>query len=198
MINITSIYLIEGIDNSPNKVYIGKTKNPKNRKRAHKTKYGHHIIYSVIDEINSLERKDWEPLESYWIQQFIAWGFEVVNKNKGGGGVEFRTQKTTDLLIPKLNKIVIQYDLGCNFIREWESVLLARTTTLITNIPNCLCKLNKTAGGYIWKYKDDIDFTYNKSVHKSKDKPKFEGFGKKPKDFGSKVSRSLLRFYKEK
>ena len=93
MINITFIYLIEGIDNSPNKVYIGKTKDLISRAKAHKTKYGHHITYSVIDEINSLERKDWGPLESYWIQQFTAWGFEVVNKNKGGGGCIAHTKE---------------------------------------------------------------------------------------------------------
>jgi group I intron endonuclease len=84
MINITSIYLIEGIDNSPYKVYIGKTKG--SRKYAHKHTFGSNITYTIIDLISSLDRKDWEPLESYWIEQFKAWGFKVVNKNKGGGG----------------------------------------------------------------------------------------------------------------
>jgi hypothetical protein len=84
MINITSIYLIEGIDNSPYKVYIGKTK--KSRKYAHIHTFGPDIKYTIIDSINSLDRKDWKLLETYWIQQFRVWGFEVVNKNNGGGG----------------------------------------------------------------------------------------------------------------
>jgi hypothetical protein len=84
MINITFIYLIEGIDNSPYKVYIGKTK--RNRKYAHVHTFGPDITYTIIDSIDSLDRKDWEPLETYWIQQFKAWGFEVLNKNNGGGG----------------------------------------------------------------------------------------------------------------
>jgi biotin operon repressor len=84
MINITSIYLIEGIDNSPYKVYIGKTK--KSRKYAHVHTFGPDIKYTIIDSIDSLDRKDWKSLETYWIQQFRAWGFEVVNKNDGGGG----------------------------------------------------------------------------------------------------------------
>ena len=84
MINITSIYLIEGIDNSPYKVYIGKTKN--SREYAHKHTFGPNIKYTVIDSINSLDHKDWKFIETYWIQQFRAWGFDVVNKNDGGGG----------------------------------------------------------------------------------------------------------------
>ncbi len=91
MINITYIYLITGINNSPYKVYIGKTKTPKLRKNHHVQKYGHDIEYSIIDEIYSLERCDWEPLESYWIEQFKSWGFETMNKNKGGGGPEYKS-----------------------------------------------------------------------------------------------------------
>ena len=80
---MTKIYLIENIDNNFNKVYIGKTKN--NRELGHKNTYGHQIIYTYIDEIDSLNHKDWEPLETYWIEQFRQWGFDVVNKRKKGG-----------------------------------------------------------------------------------------------------------------
>ncbi len=94
MINITSIYLIEGIDNSPYKVYIGKTKNPKMREYSHKKIYGNHIIFNVIDNTSSLKYNDWEPLETYWIEQFKQWGFEVINKRKkGGSGPECQTDK---------------------------------------------------------------------------------------------------------
>jgi len=76
-----------------NKVYIGKTKN--SREREHKKKFGDFIEYSYVDEINSLKRIDWEPLETYWIEQFKAWGFEVVNKRKkGGSGPEFQTEES--------------------------------------------------------------------------------------------------------
>jgi len=88
MIHITKIYLVTNIDNNPFKVYIGKTIS--SRKSAHKTTYGHQITYDYIDEINSLEYKDWEPLETYWMEQFKAWGFNVVNiRKKGGSGPEF-------------------------------------------------------------------------------------------------------------
>jgi hypothetical protein len=89
--NNTYIYLITNINNCHNSVYIGKTKNIKTRKNHHIKKYGKNINYSVIDKINSLKREDWEPLESYWIEQFKCWGFNLINKNKGGGGPLFKT-----------------------------------------------------------------------------------------------------------
>jgi hypothetical protein len=91
--NITKIYLVENCYGDPNKVYIGKTKN--SRKNNHKLTFGIQIEYNVIDEINSLDRKCWEPLETYWIEQFRQWGFEVMNvRKKGGSGPEFLTKQT--------------------------------------------------------------------------------------------------------
>jgi hypothetical protein len=92
MIHITKIYLVTNCYNDPNKAYIGKTKN--SRKSDHKRKFGDKIEYSEIDEINSLDKKDWEPLETYWINQFKSWGFEVLNKNEGGGGPTIHSEET--------------------------------------------------------------------------------------------------------
>jgi hypothetical protein len=90
---ITKIYLIENIEPGTNKVYIGKTID--SRKSAHKSKYGPQIKYTYIDEVNSLSYNDWEPLETYWIEQFKQWGFDVVNKRgKGGSGPEFHKEET--------------------------------------------------------------------------------------------------------
>jgi hypothetical protein len=80
----TKIYLVENIEPGTNKVYIGKTKN-NDRYYGHQSKYGLQIQYTIIDEINSLNHGDWEPLETYWIEQFRQWGFEVINKRKKGG-----------------------------------------------------------------------------------------------------------------
>jgi hypothetical protein len=85
---MTKIYLVTNCYGDPNKVYIGKTKN--SRKNPHAKTYGKCIEYSYIDQVDSLNRKDWGPLETYWIEQFRQWGFEVVNHNKkGGGGPEY-------------------------------------------------------------------------------------------------------------
>jgi hypothetical protein len=103
MINITYIYLITGIDNSPYKVYIGKTKNPNRRLIEHKQKYGSDIIYSIIDQVESLSYDDWEPIETYWIEQFKQWSFEVINKRKkGGSGSEYCTDSTKQKISSKL------------------------------------------------------------------------------------------------
>jgi len=92
-IHMTKIYLVTNCYGDPNKVYIGKTKN--SRKHPHTKTYGKCIEYTYIDEVNSLERKYWGPIESYWIEQFRQWGFEVVNHNKkGGGGPEFFSDET--------------------------------------------------------------------------------------------------------
>jgi len=80
---MTKIYLVENCYGDPNKVYIGKTRN--SRIGPHKRTYGKNITYTVIDEIYSLDHKLWKPLESYWIEQFRQWGFELMNINKKGG-----------------------------------------------------------------------------------------------------------------
>jgi len=92
MKNITYIYLIENCYGDPNKVYIGKTKN--SRKKDHQKTYGNNITYTVIDKVNSLDRKYWKPLESYWIEQFKQWEFEILNKQKGGSGVTHHSEET--------------------------------------------------------------------------------------------------------
>lgn len=92
MKNNTYIYLVENCYSDPNKVYIGKTKN--SRENDHKRTYGKNIAYTIIDKVNSLERKHWKFLESYWIEQFKQWGFEVLNKQKGGSGVTHHSEET--------------------------------------------------------------------------------------------------------
>jgi hypothetical protein len=101
---MTKIYLITNCYGNPNKVYIGKTKNC--RFKNHQEKYGEKIEYSYIDEVDSLSYADWEPLESYWIEQFRQWGFEVVNKRKkGGSGPEFQTEEAKTKLSSSLKGI---------------------------------------------------------------------------------------------
>lgn len=89
----TKIYIVSNIDNDPNKVYIGKTKN--SREHNHKKTFGDNIIYNIIDEVESLDRNDWEPIETKWIQHYIDLGYNVVNKRKkGGSGPEYHTDKS--------------------------------------------------------------------------------------------------------
>jgi hypothetical protein len=97
----TKIYIVSNIYGDSNKVYIGKTKN--NRKYNHIKTYGKNITYDYIDEINSLDRKDWEPLETKWIQYYVNLGYDVVNKRKkGGNGPEFHNKEIKE----KISKIL--------------------------------------------------------------------------------------------
>ena len=54
------------------------------------------------------------------------------------------------------NKPILQYDLDGNFIREWECTADVGKKAG-KNILHCLKGRNKTAYGYIWKYKNEED-----------------------------------------
>jgi len=150
--NITRIYLITNCYNDPNKVYIGKTKNC--RKNAHKKTYGNQITYDYIDEVNSLDRKIWTPLESFWIEYFRQLGFEIMNPNKkGGGGPEFQSIE----MKLKLSKPILQYDLDGNFIKRWNSSLDIQEALRYNKfrINQCSSGIAKKYKNYIWIYEGE-------------------------------------------
>lgn len=90
--NITKIYLVENCFGDLNKIYIGKTKG--SRESIHRHTFSSNIVYTYIDEVEGWEKEKWEHIETYWIHQFKQWGFEVMNKNEGGGGPVFHTEET--------------------------------------------------------------------------------------------------------
>ena len=52
------------------------------------------------------------------------------------------------------SKEIIQYDLNMQKIKEWGSITDASETLGITTISKCLSFKRKTAGGFIWRYKN--------------------------------------------
>lgn len=52
------------------------------------------------------------------------------------------------------NKPILQYDLNGNFIREWNCATDVGKEAQ-ANINHCLAGRQKTAYGYIWKYKEE-------------------------------------------
>lgn len=52
------------------------------------------------------------------------------------------------------SKEIIQYDLNMQKIKEWGSITDASETLGITTIGKCLSFKRKTAGGFIWRYKN--------------------------------------------
>lgn len=56
-------------------------------------------------------------------------------------------------------KIVLQYDLDGNLINEWEGIQVITDSLSInkSNIANCCRGIARSAGGFIWRYKNEID-----------------------------------------
>ena len=59
----------------------------------------------------------------------------------------------TPTVSERASKIVIQKDFNNNFINEFKSITDVKKTLNIS-IGNCLIGLTKTAGGFIWEYKN--------------------------------------------
>lgn len=176
---ITRIYLVWNIDNKPWRVYIGKTKGT--RKSNHKLKFGRQIEYDYIDEVISLNIKDWKPLETYWIQWFINQGYEVVNKNKNGGsGPSFHKEETKQKISKLLKgkpkpknfgKIVSKYMKGNQFAlgRKDSKEVIER------------------------RIKSNLGISRNKAIPRSKNIRKNIGKGNKGKKFNNKIKKHLSK-----
>jgi len=77
---MTKIYILErnGVP-----FYVGKTlQEIKERFYTHKDKKEN----SEIFEIDCVDDDEWRFWESWYIELFKSWGFELENKNSGGGG----------------------------------------------------------------------------------------------------------------
>ena len=71
--------------------YVGKSVRIKGRTNDHKATYGKETEVWVIDTI---ETKYWKFWEKHYIQLFLSWGFDLKNKNRGGGGPTFYSDET--------------------------------------------------------------------------------------------------------
>ena len=56
----------------------------------------------------------------------------------------------------RTGKAILQFDLEDNFIKEWEKIKDASELLKIlhSSIINCLQQRSKSAGNFIWKYKE--------------------------------------------
>jgi hypothetical protein len=74
--------------------YIGYSKNTNKRIISHRRKYGYDIDFDIIDTCLNTNKK---YIETFWICLFKSWGFKLENKNEGGGGPLFQTEKTKQI-----------------------------------------------------------------------------------------------------
>lgn len=80
-----------------------------------------------------------------------------LGKNKSAYGFIWRYEETLNkeiLLVSAQAKSVLQLDKNSNLIKEYNSVAEAQKTTGINNISACCTGNRKSAGGYIWRYKE--------------------------------------------
>jgi hypothetical protein len=77
---MVQIYVIEK-NNQP--IYIGKTVGFSVRLYYHRKRFGKDITWFFIDEV---EDEEWKFWEFHYINLFKSWGFNLENKNNGGGG----------------------------------------------------------------------------------------------------------------
>ena len=88
----------------------------------------------------------------------VTWGSKISNslknkpKPKGFGEKISKARKG----IRVNNKVILQYDTEGNFIKEWESQGDAGKALNIHygSISSCCLGKTKTAGGYVWKFKE--------------------------------------------
>lgn len=80
--------------------YVGKTKNPQMRfhnhcnklhnEKTHKRNWINKLrkkeLKPVMDIIDEVPEDEWKQWEIYWIEQFRAWGFRLLNHGAGGEG----------------------------------------------------------------------------------------------------------------
>lgn len=163
--------------------YIGKTNNMQYRRYQHiwESKNGANYkkacwLRSCDYEFNMVEldvvdKNMWCFWESYWIDLFNSWGFELLNHTNGCDGrsgdshseetkrkmseaKKGKKPKNLDNLI-KLQKSggkkTYQFSLEGKLINTYVSRGQASRDTGITNIYRAI-RNRKTAGGYFWSY----------------------------------------------
>ncbi len=151
-----AIYYLHKGDNIP--FYVGKTNNPNKRNISHRYNQFLNIpvILEVIDEV---ELSEWKYWECYWIEQFKQWDFQLENKNKGGGGLEFHSEETKNSIsvssIGKNSKNIFQFDLDGNILKKWGTKKEAEDV-YGSGIGMCVIGKTLTSNGYIWSYKSSI------------------------------------------
>ena len=89
----TKIYCLFDENDIP--IYIGKTiQKLEVRKTHHQCRLKQKVTIIELDSVDS----DWKFWEKYWINQFKVWGFNLKNRNNGGGGITKHSEQTKQLM----------------------------------------------------------------------------------------------------
>jgi len=86
------VYIYCLFDENDIPLYVGKTKNNLTLREYQHQRRLNRLV--KIFELDYVESNNWKFWESYWIEQFKTWGFNLLNQNKGGGGVSNHTKES--------------------------------------------------------------------------------------------------------
>lgn len=124
----------------------------------------------LIKEIDSCLEEEWEETEIFYITQYKQNGFDLLNVSKGGCGVVTAEMRSIDSMTRSAighQKPVIALNLDGSFYKEYTSVKEAAKdiNILTTSIGNVLSGRSKSAGGYIWVYKQKYSSNEEYNYH---------------------------------
>jgi hypothetical protein len=150
---------------------IGCSKNP--NRRVNQQGYTEFEILEQHEDIDIASKRELELQEQYGYKidtttySKSIQGYSVDKVSKAGKSSATkqwsenreelinRSKLSKPILIKKYGKVILQFDLNDNFLKEWKGIKEA-ARTLNIKPPNLSATLNgrqKTCGGYIWKYK---------------------------------------------
>jgi hypothetical protein len=122
-----------------------------------------HSVYSKggkigWTKIHECSESEWEYEEQRLISENSK-VHELLNLDKGGKGVitkDNRDKSGIERSIEAHKKSIVQLDKNGNLVQEFDAITSASEITGIsrTSIGNCLKGRSKTAGGYVWTYKE--------------------------------------------
>lgn len=111
----------------------------------------------VIEELDVCEINNVKKYEIYWIAQFKAWGFRLVNASEGGEGLNGykRTEKQKAIDSFRQQKPIYKYDLTDNLIEYYHYSI---TASIVENVKSH--NITRYAKYHFIKITNDFYFSY--------------------------------------
>jgi len=114
----------------------------------------------IISVIEDVDESIWREREKYWITFYRNINPNLTNLAEGGEGPTGvkREEEFVKSMSELKSKPVYQLDSSFKFIKEYPSCKTAIIETKIPHIGNSArSKGRKSAGGYVWVYKDEYE-----------------------------------------